>query len=351
MFTSSLLAFVATASTVAAIAAPQPKITPAPIRPRQQLSSVGSASSTSRFTTTFGWYSGGENEQGTVWAPITWTTEGNTLVTSGSHIKRCTYSSSYTFLSALSSYSYTTFGTTSPCYLFTTCSEGWLVAASTSFYCVRSQSLCKTDLLFSSFGATDPYTWMYCDTTSSNGSTITSHYQTKPVARPVTVPATTTSSNSGITTTSSSLQTETSRAAGGGGKSNTGAIAGGVVGGVAVLAIAAVGVLFLLRRSRKKKQSSEAAAQAQPFVPPAGYTSDKPQQQFPEQYAHQYPQQYPPQTSPQQYNPHHSMVYSDHGSEVRPPNSPTPMYTEANYYRTELPANTPAPQTVPEHKP
>lgn len=351
MLKSSLLAFLASISCVSAIAAPQPKVTPAPVLGAvyaRQIASVSSSrSSTSKFTTTWGYYSGGTNTNGTLWAPITWTTEGNTLVSSGGHVRRCTFSSTSQYISSLSSYSYTTFDTVTSCYLFTTCSEGWLVAASTSFYCVRSQSVCKTDLLYETFGASDAMTWMYCDTTSTGASTITAMYKTKPGPMPATTPASTTSETSA--TAASSLPSQSTTTVPPPPKSNnTGVIAGSVVGGVAVLAIAGVGILFLLRRNRKKKQNTETAAQAQPFVPP-GYHSEKPPAQYTEPYPQQYPQQYAQQ--PQQYNPHHSMVYSDHG-DMRPPNSPTPVYTEGNHYRTELPANSlsPAPQTIPEHR-
>lgn len=351
MLKFSLLAFLASTSCVSAIAAPQPKVTPAPvlgpIHARQVASTSSRPSTTSKFTTTWGWYSGGSDAQGTVWAPITWTTEGNTLVSSGGHVRRCTYSSTSSYISSLSSYSYTTFDQVTSCYLFTTCSEGWLVAASTSFYCVRSQSVCKTDLLYQTFGASDPMTWMYCDTTSSGASTITAMFKTKPGPMPATTSASATTETSATVATQSIPAETTTSAPPPGKSSNTGVIAGSVVGGVAVLAIAGVGILFLLRRNRKKKAATtETAAQAQPFVPP-GYHSEKPPAPAP--YTDPYPQQYQQQFSPQQYNPHNSMVYSDHGSEMRPPNSPTPMYSESNAYRTELPADSlsPAPQTIP----
>ncbi|ORY00656.1 hypothetical protein BCR34DRAFT_108114 [Clohesyomyces aquaticus] len=232
------------------------------------------ASTTSYVTSTLGYYSAGqESDVGIIWA----------TVSGGIYIPYFTYYTSTGSLYGLCNgpYYISYFASLYPsssvpsCALTATCSGGYLSyfnPSTSPVLCYTSGSRCLTNLLYSSYGATEsPYSSFYCGWLSDTKVNAVSVYQKSPT---ITAFPSTSSSNSNPTATpnpasASTLpsSTSTSEPSGGGGKlnSNTGVIAGSVIGGVAVLGAIGVAVLYILKRSRRYEHTGPPPATPAPY--------------------------------------------------------------------------------------
>ncbi|KAF2105874.1 hypothetical protein BDV96DRAFT_355187 [Lophiotrema nucula] len=208
---------------------------------------------------TLGWYSyTSHSAQGTVWVP--WVDDQETALysTSSDWFRRCPRANS--------------------CTMFTGCSNGYLVAQSTSSYCGKgagdSSRICSRHLLYKSLGASDPLRWYWCDSSTLTGFTIYGQDPRKqistsrPASLPSTTPATITlvesSTVSALSTVSLTSQESTlaQATASSTGPSpalpkknktaTAGLVAGCVTGGVVVIAVIGIALLFLLRRRKKE---------------------------------------------------------------------------------------------------
>ncbi|KAI4954797.1 hypothetical protein J4E86_006107 [Alternaria arbusti] len=117
--------------------------------------------------------------------------------------------------------------------------------------------LCYSDIMFTTFGASDGYTRIYCDWTGSHPLMSTTLYQALPANVDSTsvasqqaassIPA----SNSNPSPTSSPAGEQDQPPGGSSRLNNTSVIAGSVVGGLAVIAFAGVAILYILKRSKR----------------------------------------------------------------------------------------------------
>ncbi|CAN9155158.1 unnamed protein product [Alternaria alternata] len=117
--------------------------------------------------------------------------------------------------------------------------------------------------MFTTSGASDAYTRIYCDWTGSHPLLSTTLYKELPAdANPTSVvsqseASATPASNSNPSPSAStpsptaSPSNEENQSPGGGGAGNTAIIAGSVVGGLAVIAFAGVAILYILKRSKR----------------------------------------------------------------------------------------------------
>ncbi|KAF2243371.1 hypothetical protein BU26DRAFT_116886 [Trematosphaeria pertusa] len=201
-------------------------------------------------------YTAGEPSDGTViWAPLTYYASDYSLMTSSKYYTICPDS---TYLSSISSYMFTCSK------LWTACTSGYLVAESTSSFCLSAGYTCFTSLLFPSYGASEAVTKLGCAThPDETVSTIFSIYQERPpptilAADLTSTASTSTPSASPASSLATSTATSTSSAsAHSSSKPNrTGIIAGSVVAGVAVLVMGSLGVLYVLRRTRRNNASA-----------------------------------------------------------------------------------------------
>ncbi|CAO2650241.1 Nn.00g015330.m01.CDS01 [Neocucurbitaria sp. VM-36] len=291
--------------------APQPTMTPAAILPRDN-------------TQTLGWYSDGQTAGETIYAPWVFDAETTTYTSSGSYFRRCAVSTS--------------------CIMYTSCSNGYMMAAGTSSYCGisgatggASTNYCSNHVLLPTLDAkTGGQSWYWCDEAPLTGHTFYAKEPPQPTLTPAssnsqgsdastTISDESTSPTSGSSTaTSSGLPLATILPSNNGNSSTSvGAIAGGVVGGVFVLGAIAFAILWTMRRDRKKKEAvaayqpaplvgSHMSYQQNPGYPPqtdyyaasAYQVNEQKPQDFVQQ--SQYPQAYPLGL----YDPHVSQQYA-----------------------------------------
>ncbi|KAG9187517.1 hypothetical protein G6011_05388 [Alternaria panax] len=202
---------------------------------------------------------GTENDQ-PVWAVSTFPRSEGYLFTTGSLWQKCKASSAFEVS-----------GTSTTSALPRTGCEAWTSCFHTTVYgsggltstCDGEYGSCYSDIMFTTSGASDAYTRIYCDWTGSHPLLSTTLYQELPAnANPTPVAsqseASTTPASNRDPSTSASTPSPTSspadrqsQSSGGGGSNNTGVIAGSVVGGLAVIALAGVAILYILKRSKR----------------------------------------------------------------------------------------------------
>ncbi|KAF2686625.1 hypothetical protein K458DRAFT_200878 [Lentithecium fluviatile CBS 122367] len=232
----------------------EPAITPAAILPRADSSILG-------------WYSSATIGSETIYAPWAYDAETTTYTTSGSWFRRCPVSTS--------------------CTMYTSCSNGYMMAEGTSSYCgaggASGSLFCSNHILYTSLGQSAAKSWYWCDEAPLTGVTFYEQEPSQPTdtsSRSFSSDASTTiaggetTSRSGSATASGAVPSPTStQSSSGGSSTNVGAIAGGVVGGVVGLALIGAGIFLLYRR---KKKSNAAASQA-----PTGYAPPPNQPRYP----------------------------------------------------------------------
>ncbi|CAN9087337.1 unnamed protein product [Alternaria alternata] len=202
---------------------------------------------------------GTESDQ-PIWAVSTFPRSEGYLFTTGSLWQKCKASSAFEVDGS---------STTSP--LPRTGCEAWTSCFHTTVYgtggltstCDGEYGSCYSDIMFTTSGASDAYTRIYCDWTGSHPLLSTTLYKELPAnANPTSVvsqseASATPASNSNPSPSAStpsptaSPSNEENQSPGGGGAGNTAIIAGSVVGGLAVIAFAGVAILYILKRSKR----------------------------------------------------------------------------------------------------
>ncbi|KAL1801322.1 hypothetical protein ACET3X_001664 [Alternaria dauci] len=195
-----------------------------------------------------------------IWAISTFPRSEGYLFTTGSLWQKCKASTAFEVSGT---------STTSP--LPQTGCEAWTSCFHTTVYgsggltstCDGEYGSCYSDIMFTTSGASDAYTRIYCDWTGSHPLLSTTLYKELPNnAGPTSVvsqseASTTPASNSNPATSAttpsptSGSASEQGQPSNGGGSNNTGIIAGSVVGGLAVIAFAGVAILYILKRSKR----------------------------------------------------------------------------------------------------
>ncbi|OAL42959.1 hypothetical protein IQ07DRAFT_593478 [Pyrenochaeta sp. DS3sAY3a] len=240
---SSAVLLLAGVAGVAAGPAPHPAVTPAALLPRDN-------------TQTLGWYSDGQTNGQTIYAPWVFDADSTTYTTSSNWFRRC--------------------GVSTTCVMYTGCSNGYMVAASgQSTYCGlagatggATTNYCSNHVILPTLGAsTGSLSWYWCDDAPLTGYTFYASEPAQPTitdanstpTRSASAPITSDSSFASPSNTASpSPSTSTTPPPASSGSSTpVGAIAGGVVGGVAALGAIAFAVFFLLRRDKKRKAANQ----------------------------------------------------------------------------------------------
>ncbi|KAI4674380.1 uncharacterized protein J4E84_010618 [Alternaria hordeiaustralica] len=203
----------------------------------------------------------GTQDDKPVWSIKTFPQSDGYLFTTGSLYQSCKASSAFEVD-----------GTTTTSPLPKTGCEAWTSCSHTTVYgsggvtstCDGDYGLCYSDIMFTTFGASDAYTRIYCDWTGSHPLMSTTLYQ----ALPANVDSTSVASQQAASSTPASnsnpsisapTPSSTSNPAGEqnqppagiSGSINTSIIAGAVVGGLAVIAFAGVAIFYILKRSKR----------------------------------------------------------------------------------------------------
>jgi hypothetical protein len=129
--------------TLAVYGNPTPMPVPAPVA-----APVPGITPTAAATQTLGWYAAGNVSGQTTYAPWTYDVYSTSYYTSSTYFRRCAVSST--------------------CTMYTDCSQGYLVAASTSSFCgtggsASSAYYCSHHILKSSIDASIETSWFWCD--------------------------------------------------------------------------------------------------------------------------------------------------------------------------------------------
>ncbi|KAF2706938.1 hypothetical protein K504DRAFT_459371 [Pleomassaria siparia CBS 279.74] len=305
------------------LAAPQPEVTARAILPRYN-------------PQTLGWYSSFITSGSTAYDDWIYDADRLTYTTSSKWFRGCP--------------------ATSSCSVFYTgCSDGYLVADSTSLYCgaggASGSLFCSNHVLLPTKGdpASSAMSWYWCDEAPLTGITL---FATLPADAYILTPgsfsnpffstpspspsltstpsSTTDMSSSSISTAPGASSTLPASSPPVEKKSIIGPVVGGVVGGVAVLVAIAVGIFFLLRRHKKPPPTTPIVAQQwnpqSPQSPPPQmvYTPQSPkspavaspyaqtQGQKPESNISYYPLGVGQNTYPKgPYDPHMSQSYAE----------------------------------------
>ncbi|OAL54427.1 hypothetical protein IQ07DRAFT_639943 [Pyrenochaeta sp. DS3sAY3a] len=271
-------------ASAAVLSAPTPTITPAPL--------------VRRAVTTLGYMSDGTFDGTTIWATITVNDENMIATTRGSMYRVCTPGKCE----------------------FWSCSGGWVVKPSSSYFCNTGTFTCSSDIILSDISDQSPLTSYWCDDTTNAGGTI---YRTTPDgsvrSSPITpseTPVTPSSSSSSISPSVSPQPTSPK-------STPVGAIVGGVVGGIVAIGAIIIGVIFVLRRRRSAGPAQSGSVPAPPTTHyhqgPPGVATQTPQVPPTQYYNAGYPQ---PEKTPAVATGHVNQYYSDSG-----PTSPVPQYS------------------------
>ncbi|KAF2735186.1 hypothetical protein EJ04DRAFT_576285 [Polyplosphaeria fusca] len=235
---------------VAVLAVPNdPTITPAPLLPRAE--------------TPLGWYSvaAATGSQNTSWAPWNFNNDSTIYSTSSKWFRQCRASRTCQRM-------------------YTGCSDGFLLAESTSSFCGRGVApfsfSCGHHLLFQSLGARDPLSWYWCDSPPLTGISI---YAKNPAEIRLTssqIPpfpnstrtATNSTTNASFISRFSTVASETSSPSPSAAPSlpspepetknktaTAGAIAGSVIGVGAIIAALGIVISVLIKRSNKRSKA------------------------------------------------------------------------------------------------